>query len=166
VSEPEEKALEEYLLRRSALSMGYKKIYAEAPPPELDRAITARARRALRWIIPGTLAIIAGLTLVVGVNWTVGTWMHAMVDAEKHLKEINKQKAAEAEKERLKLPVAVTIDAKDIQVEVAQEQAKAREAARQKWLAEIEELKKQGKTATAEIEMRRLRANYPETPAQ
>ena len=53
----EDKELEEYLRRKSALSLGYKRIYIEAPPQELDRAVAARARRALRWLGPALVAV-------------------------------------------------------------------------------------------------------------
>ncbi len=170
VSEPrDDKALEEYLRRKSALSMGYKKIYVEAPPVELDRAIAARARRALRWLVPGILAACIALGLMVVVNIGVSKLMQATVSAERNALKIRKEQNEELERERARQPIAVVIDAKDIPKEEAREAAAAAEelkikvAAREQWLAKIEALKRDGKQAEADAELRRFQKTYPDS---
>jgi len=101
--------LRNYLQRKSALSMGYRKAYVEAPPPELDQAVKARARRALRWLGPAAIAGLITFVLVGGLIFGVGKWMQAMVAAERNIKEIRKQQAAERLEEQRKQPVTVII---------------------------------------------------------
>jgi hypothetical protein len=162
----EDKDLEDYLRRKSALSLGYKKIYIEAPPPELDRAIAARARRALRWIVPAVIAAAIAIGIVVSANFAVTKLMQASVMAERNAVKLRDEHRAQQERERLTQPVGVVIDAKNI----AEQEAKAQAAVqkqkekegRDEWLAEIEALRRQGKNATADAELRRLNAAYPE----
>ena len=168
MSEPrDDKALEEYLRRKSALSMGYKKIYVEAPPVELDRAIAARARRALRWLVPGLLAAVIALGLMVVVNIGVSRLMQATVSAERNALRVRKEQKEELERERARQPITVVIDAKDIPKEQAREAAaaaeelKIRTAAREHWLAKIEALERDGKQAEADAELRRFQETYP-----
>lgn len=166
MTEPaEDKALEEYLRRKSALSMGYRRLYIEeAPPPELDRAVTARARRALRWLVPALLAVAMGAALIMAANFGVNAWMDAMVVMEKSLKERREERRKQIEKERAEQPVTVVIDAKDIaaqQLADAAAREKADQIARTEWLAKIEALKREGKTAEAETEQRRFEQAYP-----
>src|SRR5215831_17692476 len=93
VSDPsEDRMLEEYLHRKSAISMGYRRIYVEAPPPELDRTVTARARRALRWLVPGAIATVIAITLVLGVNYTVTKYMSLLVGAQKNIERLEAER--------------------------------------------------------------------------
>jgi hypothetical protein len=165
VSTPaEDKDLEEYLRRKSALSLGYKKIYLEAPPPELDRAITARARRALRWLVPGILSAIIAIGLVVGINVGVNNLLTVTVNAERTQNRLRKEREEELERERASQPISVMIDAKDIAKEEAKKNAeklKAEQAARAQWLDKIETLKREGKQAEAEAELRKFNRAYP-----
>ena len=168
VSTPaEDKDLEEYLRRKSALSLGYKKLYIEAPPEELDRAIAARARRALRWLVPGILSAAIAIGLVVGVNMGVTNLMRVSVEAERNQNKLRQEREAQQERERLSQPIAVMIDAKDIAAQEAKDaqaaQQKAREAARAQWLAEIEALRRAGKDTKADTEQRRFDAAYPDS---
>lgn len=166
MTEPaEDKALEEYLRRKSALSMGYKRLYIEeAPPPELDRAVTARARRALRWLLPALLAIGMGVALITAANFGVNAWMKAMVVMEKSLKERREERRKQIEKERAEQPIGVVIDANDIAKQEAADAA-AREQidriARTAWLEKIEALKREGKAGEAEAELQRFQQAYP-----
>jgi hypothetical protein len=165
VSTPaEDKDLEEYLRRKSALSLGYKKIYLEAPPPELDRAIAARARRALRWLVPGILSAVIAIGLVVGINVGVNNLLTVTVQAERTQIRLRKEREEELERERAKQPISVMIDAKDIRIEEAKKNAeklKAEQAAREQWLAKIETLKRAGKQSEAEAELRKFNKEYP-----
>jgi hypothetical protein len=167
VTEPtEDKALEEYLRRKSALSMGYRRMYIEeAPPPELDRAITARARRALRWLAPALVAAVMAVALIGAANYGVKAWMNAMVVMEKSMKQRRDERQKQLEKERAEQPIGVVIDADDIPKQDAADAA-AREQidriARAAWLEKIEALKREGKTEEAEAEMQRFRQAYPD----
>jgi hypothetical protein len=165
VSTPaEDKDLEEYLRRKSALSLGYKKIYLEAPPPELDRAIAARARRALRWLVPGILSAVIAIGLVVGINVGVNNLLTVTVNAERTQIRLRKEREEELERERASQPISVMIDAKDIAKEEAKKNAeklKAEQAARAQWLDKIETLKREGKQAEAEAELRKFNRAYP-----
>jgi hypothetical protein len=111
VSDPaDEKHLRDYLHRKSALSMGYRKAYVEAPPPELDQAVKARARRALRWLGPAAIAGLITFIMIASLILGVGKWMQAMVAAERNIKAIQKQQEEERLKEELSKPVTVVID--------------------------------------------------------
>jgi hypothetical protein len=171
VSTPaEDKDLEDYLRRKSAVSLGYKKIYVEAPPPELDRAITARARRALRWLVPAIISATIAIGLIASLNYAVSKLMQASVIAERNAVKLREERKAQQDRERLKQPIGVMIDANDIAPQEAKAAADARKLiekqARDQWLAEIETLRRQGKHATAEAELRRLNAAYPEYAKQ
>jgi hypothetical protein len=158
LSDPaDDRTLEDYLHRKSALSMGYRRVYVEAPPPELDRAVTARARRALRWIVPGILAVAISLTLILGINVGVGKWVVAMKGAEKNLERLKKEHEARVEAERTKQPVAL-IDAASLQASTAP-------LPREQWLAKIKRLRAAGKNAEADAEQKRLQATYPTPPS-
>jgi len=160
VSTPaEDKDLEEYLRRKSALSLGYKKIYIEAPPEELDRAITARARRALRWLVPGVLSLLIALGLVVGINVGVDRLVTVSVKAEKNAVRIKAEREKQREEERAKQPVAVVIDASNIEAQ-AQKDAKERAEDQKIYLEKIEELRKAGKTKEADIETQIFNEKY------
>jgi hypothetical protein len=165
----EDKALEEYLHRKSALSMGYRKVYVEAPPPELDRAITARARRAMRWLIPAIISASIGIGMIVSVNMGVAGWMRAMINAERNTNKIKQEQKEEAERELAKQPITVIIDAKNIpaeetkRAEAAEQKRKLEQAARNEWLLKIEELKSAGKKAEAEAELQKFRTAYPDS---
>jgi hypothetical protein len=165
VSTPaEDKDLEEYLRRKSALSLGYKKIYIEAPPEELDRAITARARRALRWLVPGIISAAIAIGLVVGINVGVNNLLTVTIQAEKTQARLRKEREEQLERERASQPISVMIDAKNIAPQAAKDAAeklKAEQAAREQALAKIEALKREGKQAEAEAELRRFNAAYP-----
>jgi hypothetical protein len=150
--------LQDYLARKSALSLGYKRVYVETPPPELDQAITARARRALRWLLPGVLAALIALTFIVGLNVGVGKWVNMMVSAERTVNRLEKERKEKAEKERLEAPVSVFVDANSMAKSPAAEPQLSREA----WLAKIEQLKKTGTAAQVEAELRSFRAAYPD----
>ena len=161
MSEPtEDKVLEEYLHRKSAISMGYRRVYlGEAPSPELDKAITARARRALRYLIPGVLAVAIGCTIVIGIQLGVHKWMRAMVAAEANIAKIREEEKAEAERERLKKPIPVVIDAENIAKQEAidqAEQARVDAAVRAAWLEKIDALTKEGKTDEARDERNKM----------
>lgn len=162
----EDKDLEDYLRRKSALSLGYKKIYVESPPPELDRAITARARRALRWIVPAIISAAIAVGVIVSLNIGVSKVMQASVIAERNAVKLREERKAQQEAERLKQPIGVMVDASNIapQEQKAAEEAqkKKEQAARAAWLAEIESLRRQGKNARADAELRRMNAAYPE----
>lgn len=167
MTEPvEDKALEEYLRRKSALSMGYKRLYVEeAPPPELDRAIAARARRALRWLVPALLATAMAAVLIAAANFGVNAWMGAMVAAEKNMKQRREEQRKKLEEERAKQPVTVVIDANATPTQQTSDAAtreQAEQVARTEWLEKIEALKREGKTAEAEAELQRFRQAYPD----
>jgi hypothetical protein len=170
VSTPaEDKDLEDYLRRKSALSLGYKKLYIEAPPAELDRAIAARARRALRWLVPGILAAVIGIGLVVGINVGVHNFVTVAVKAEKNTARIRAENKAELERQRASEPIAVMIDAKNIASQEAKEAAekqKAEQAAREQALIKIEALKREGKQKEADAELLRLQQAYPDSTKQ
>jgi hypothetical protein len=171
VSTPaEDKDLEEYLRRKSAISLGYKKIYVEAPPPELDRAITARARRALRWIVPAIISAAIAVGVIVALNVGVNRVMQASVIAERNAVKLREERKAQQEIERLKQPIGVMVDANDIapeEAKAAQAAQKKRErAARDQWLAEIEALQRKGKNSKAAAELHRMNAAYPEYVGQ
>lgn len=160
MSDPgEDKLLEDYLHRKSALSMGYRRVYVETPPPELDRSIEARARRALRWLLPGLLAAVIAIGFAYSINIGVNRYMGAMLGAEKNIQRTNKEIAEQAEKERLSAPISVIIDpaalAKDSSAQPTREQ----------WLAKIDALKRAGKKAEADAELKKLRAAYPDKKA-
>lgn len=157
MSEADDKALEEYLRRKSALSLGYKRLYVEDPPPELDRAITARARRALKYLVPGALALAIALTLVVGVNIGVNKWVKVMVGAEQTLKRQREEQRKREAEERAKQPVSVMIDARNLHEQPAADAPLSRE----EWLAKIDALKRAGKTAEAQAEQAKFQAAYP-----
>lgn len=155
----EDKDLEEYLRRKSALSLGYKKIYIEAPPEELDRAITARARRALRWLVPGVLSLLIALGLVVGINVGVDRLVTVSVKAEKNAVRIKAEREKQIAEERAKQPVAVVIDASNIEAQ-AQKDAAERAEDQKIWLEKIEELRKAGKTKEADLETQIFNEKY------
>jgi hypothetical protein len=160
VSTPaEDKDLEEYLRRKSALSLGYKKIYIEAPPEELDRAITARARRALRWLVPGVLSLCIALGLVVGINVGVDRLVTVSVKAEQNAARLKAEREKQREEDRAKQPVAVVIDASNIEAQ-AQKDATERAEDQKIWLEKIEELRKAGKTKEADIETQIFNETY------
>jgi hypothetical protein len=160
VSTPaEDKDLEEYLRRKSALSLGYKKIYIEAPPEELDRAITARARRALRWLVPGVLSLLIALGLVVGINVGVDRLVTVSVKAEQNAVRIKAEREKQIAEERARQPVAVVIDASNIEAQ-AQKDAAERAEDQKIWLEKIEELRKAGKTKEADIETQIFNEKY------
>lgn len=167
MTEPaEDKALEEYLRRKSALSMGYKRMYIEeAPPPELDRAITARARRALRWLAPALVAIVMAVALIAAANYGVKAWMNAMVVMEKSMKQRREERQKQIDKQRAETPIGVVIDADDIPKQEAADAA-AREQidriARAAWLEKIEALKSEGKIEEAEAELQKFQQAYPD----
>jgi len=165
VSDPvEDKALEEYLRRKSALSLGYRKIYIEAPPEELDRAIAARARRALRWLVPGILSACIAIGLIFSLDLGVTKLMRATVKAEQNVLKMRQEQKEQAERERLSQPISVVIDAKNIAQEVAREEAaKAEALLREQWLEKIEALKTAGKQAEADAELLRFQAAYPDS---
>jgi len=166
VSEPaEDKALEEYLRRKSALSMGYKRLYVEeTTPPELDRAVTARARRALRWLVPALLAGGIAVALITAANFGVNAWMGAMVAAEKNLKERREAQRKKQDEERAKQPVTVIIDANANPPQATVDTAARKQIdqiARTEWIEKIETLKREGKTAEANEELKRFQQAYP-----
>lgn len=158
MNEPvEDKELIDYLHRKSALSMGYRKVYLEAPPPEVDRAIKARARRALRWLGPALLSVGIAFFLISGLTVGVGNFMTVLVQADRR------------NKEALRPPITVAIDASTLQSETpanegAAKNSKVERLTREQWLAKIAALKKSGKQAEAEAEQQRLDAAYPPPP--
>jgi len=160
VSDPvEDKELDDYLRRKSALSLGYKKIYLEAPPPELDRAVKERAKRALRWLLPGIVSLGIALAMVFSVNYAIQQWLGAMVAAEKNLKRLQAEQDEAQRKEDLNKPVVVAIDAQSLS---APTQNQASALSREQWLAQIEALRRAGKKTEADTELRRLQAAYPD----
>lgn len=161
MSDPvDDRILEEYLHRKSALSMGYRRVYVEAPPAELDRAITARARRALRWLVPGALSVGIVCVVFVGLNLGVGKLMGTMKSAEQQMNRIKEERKQREEQERLNGPVTVIVDPQSLGAPRAESPA---QLTREQWLANIDALRRAGKTAEAEAELRRLNAIYPET---
>jgi len=147
--------LEEYLHRKSAISMGYRRIYVEAPPPELDRTVTARARRALRWLVPGAVATLIAVTLIVAVNFSVTKYMSLLVNAQKTMERMDVERQKKEEEERAKQPVSVIVDPSQLQ------QSNVRPT-REQWLARIDTLKRAGRQAEAQEELKKLRAAYPD----
>jgi hypothetical protein len=163
LSDPaDDRVLEDYLHRKSALSMGYRRVYIEAPPPELDRAVTARARRALRWLVPGLLALGIALTLVLGINFGVTKWVGAMQGAEKNLQRLQKEREEKEERERAQEPIAIIVDPG----ELSNHPAASSQLSREDWLAKIDKLKRAGKKAEAQAEQQRFLAAYPDKPTQ
>ena len=157
MSDPaDDRILEDYLHRKSALSMGYRRVYIEAPPPELDRAVTARARRALRWLIPAILSVAIAFTLILGINMGVGKWVTAMKGAEKNLERLKKEHDERVEAERMRQPVAL--------IDAATLKSGAAPLPRAQWLAKIKQLRAAGKNAEADAEQARLQITYP-TPS-
>ncbi len=156
VNEPaDDKLLEDYLHRKSALSLGYRKVYVEAPPPELDRAVKARAKRALRWLLPAVFSLTLAIAVLIGINTGIHKWLDAMVDAERNLKKLRAEQAAEKRTTELEGPVVVAIDAN------SQPSTSNRTRTRSEWLAEIEALRKAGRHEEADAELRKLQAAYP-----
>src|SRR5215831_4357857 len=155
VSDPiEDRMLEEYLHRKSAISMGYRRIYVEAPSPELDRTVTARARRALRWLVPGAIATLIAIVLIFAVNFTVTKYMSLLVNAQKSMERMDAERQKKEEEERARQPVSVIVDPSQLQ------QSDARPS-REQWLAKIDALKRAGKQAEAQAELKKFRAAYP-----
>jgi len=158
VNEPaDDKLLEDYLHRKSALSLGYRKVYVEAPPPELDRAVKARAKRALRWLLPAAISLAIAIAVLIGINTGIHKWLDAMVDAERNLKKLRDEQAAEKRKKELEGPVVVAIDANSRDHASTPTQPRTRET----WLAEIEVLRKAGRHEEADAELRKLQAAFP-----
>ncbi len=166
----DDRILEDYLARKSALSMGYRRVYVEAPPEELDRAITARARRALKWLVPGVLAAAVAFTLVIGINVGIKGLMNSMVGAEQNINARKKLAREAAERARLEAPVSVIIDPKELstarhEVQTTASQTSSqltRDHTREQWLARIETLKRRGKLTEANQELKRFQAAYPD----
>lgn len=149
MSDLEDRELEDYLHRKSALSLGYKRIYVEAPPAELDRAVTARARRALRFLGPALIAAGIAIGIVLVLNTGIGRIMGALVMAERQQKE-----AAERE------PITVTI----VEPIVPPRQTSASptaEMSREQWLAKIKSLRASGNAEAANIEQAKFNKAYP-----
>jgi hypothetical protein len=160
VSTPaEDKALEEYLRRKSALSMGYRKLYIEAPPPELDQAVKARAKRALRWLIPGIVSLVAAIGLIFGTIYVLQKWLDALVAREQALKQEYAEIMEKKRQEELKKPMLVAIDAETLTPKTVVVQM-----TREQWRAHIESLRSAGKIAEADAELARYREAYPTGP--
>ncbi|HTE41348.1 MAG TPA: hypothetical protein VK629_10985 [Steroidobacteraceae bacterium] len=175
MSEPvEDKLLEEYLRRKSAISMGYKRIYVEAPPAELDKAVKARAERALRWLVPAIISITLAVSVLYSINVGIHKWMNAMVAAERNLEQLRKENAERERKEALEKPIVVAIDASSLkeplapiepeatQSEKAQIGRNEAQPAQSEWLMQIEALRKAGKKEAADVEQRKMDAAYPQ----
>jgi hypothetical protein len=146
VSEADDQELTHYLHRKSALSMGYKKVYVEAPPAELDRAIKARARRALKFLGPAMLAALIALGTFGGLIIGVGKFMDAAVQLERHNNEVDNPPVA------VDLTIAaVATDNKPAPVKLSREQ----------WQKKIDSLKKNGKLKEAEAEIGKFKDAYP-----
>jgi hypothetical protein len=156
VTEPvEDKLLEDYLRRKSAISMGYKRIYVEAPPPELDRAVKARAERALRWLVPALISATLAFTVFFTINAGIHKWMDAMVSAERNLKQLRVEQQERERKEALEKPIVVAIDASSLN-------SVTPTPTREAWLAEIAALRQAGKQAEADAEQQRMEAAFPD----
>jgi hypothetical protein len=156
VSEPvDDKLLEDYLHRKSALSMGYRRVYIEAPPPELDRTVTARARRALRWLVPGFLAAVIAFGMILGVDRGVTKYVGMMRSAEKNLEHLKQQRQEQEEKERESAPISVIVDPNALIKD------NAPPLSREAWTAKIESLKRAGRKAEAQEELKKFRSTYP-----
>ncbi len=163
LSDPaDDRILQEYLHRKSALSMGYKRVYIEEPPPELDRAVAARARRALRWLLPGILAAVIALGLLLGTSFGITKLVNKMVETEQTVKRIEKERKDQEEKERLASPVSVVIDSGSAATGSTTTTATA--ISREKWLAKIEQLKRTGTAGEVDAEIRRFHDAYPDAP--
>lgn len=154
----EDKALEEYLRRKSALSMGYRKLYVEAPPPELDRAVKARAKRALRWLLPGLVAFTITASMICGLYFATHTWVSLMVQRERELQEEYKALLEKKRQEDLKKPVVVTIDASKME----RTESKTVQMTRKQWRDYIEALRKAGWQEESDLELARYRIAYPD----
>jgi hypothetical protein len=162
VSDPvEDRLLEDYLHRKSALSMGYKKVYVEAPPEELDRAVKARAKRALRWLIPGTLSLLIGLSLVFGVNYGVYNWLNAAKQAEKAMEQRRAERRRlqqQQERERIERgeePIMIITP-----TEPPPSQSNPTPLTREQWLNKIDALRRAGKSAEAEAEWQQFQQQH------
>jgi hypothetical protein len=139
--------------------MGYRKLYIEAPPPELDQAVKARAKRALRWLIPGIASFTIAVVLIFGTIYVLQQWLDALVAREAVLKKEYAELMEKKRQEELKKPLLVAIDAdtltpKTIVVQMTREQ----------WRAHIESLRSAGKNAEADAELARYRQDYPTGP--
>jgi hypothetical protein len=148
VSEADDTELVNYLHRKSALSMGYKKVYVEAPPAELDRAIKARARRALKFLGPAMLSALIALGTFTGLIVGVGKFMDMAVQADRHKRELENP------------PVAVDLIL-ETPVITLDKRATPSKLTREQWQEKIETLKAAGKNAEAEAELRRFKEVYP-----
>jgi hypothetical protein len=146
VNEADDKELIDYLHRKSALSMGYKKVYIEAPPAELDRAIKARARRALKFLVPGILATCIAFGLVGGLIVGVDKFMGVAVKVERRNKALENP------------PVTVEIN---IPATAKNEKPASTQLTREQWQKKIDALNEAGKTTEAQAELRRFKKVYP-----
>jgi uncharacterized protein (UPF0305 family) len=112
------------------------------------------------------MSAVIAIGLVVGVNVAVNKLMQASILAERNAVKLREERKAQQERERLEQPIGVMTDANNIAVQEAKAaeaaQKQKEQKARDQWLAEIEALRRQGKNATADAELRRLNAAYPE----
>jgi hypothetical protein len=114
--------------------------------------------------VPAIISICIAVGLSVSINLAIHKFMRATVNAEQSLLKARQEQKEEAERERLKQPVSVMIDAKNIAAEKAKEDlAKANAINRAEWLAKIERLKAHGKQAEAATELQRFQEVYPDS---
>ena len=159
----EDKALEEYMRRKSALSMGYRKLYVEAPPPELDQAVKTRAKRALRWLIPGIVSLTAAVVLIFGTIYVLQKWLDALVAREAELKKEYAELVEKKRQEDAKKPVLVAIDAQTLQP-IAGGPGSVVQMTREQWRDYIESLRRAGQQADADAQLALYRKAYPTGP--
>jgi hypothetical protein len=145
--------------------MGYRKLYIEAPPPELDQAVKARAKRALRWLIPGIVSLTAAVVLIFGTIYVLQQWLDKLVAREAELK---REYAELMEKKRLeeaKKPVVVAVDAQNMSPLVpGDQQSVVVRMTREQWRAHINSLYAEGKQKEADAELILYRQAYPTGP--
>jgi hypothetical protein len=116
--------------------------------------------------VPGIASACIVIGFIFGVNVAVNKIMHASIMAERNAVKLRDERKAQQEIERLKQPVGVMVDASNIAPQeamaTAEAQRKKEKADHDLWLAEIEALRRKGKNATADAELRRMNAAYPE----
>ena len=137
--------LEEYLRDDSALSREYRREIAPQPPPALDRQVLRHARvpsRASQNLAPLAFAACVFLSVALVLAMVLGPPTLKKPDDTPHV-------------------IQVRNYVRDYQREAPRAVAASPREEPAKWLADIAALRRAGRDAEADAEMRRFRSAYP-----
>ncbi len=161
----DDKRLEEYLRGESPLTRAYRETGREEPPASLDARILAEARGGKaaprggkpRWLMPLSLA--ATVVLSVGIVLFMARQGATPVPMETAPVETTPVPAAKPS-----APAPKVVPKESPRFEARDAAIPPRQKTPEKWLADIEELRKLGLHAEADEQLAEFRKRYPDYP--